>query len=850
MGRVTDELLKAIRRQVDENGIVVWYDPGGIYAEIANGLVIDDATIARYADSFLRLRYEVDELLDGERPRLLVYVPLSQAEAHEPLIELASLGVEMYPGAPSRPCNTRLSVVARPLFDEVAWKSVEKGVESGRVTLADLERLAERPTGMLSLIFGTAAPEVIALDFLSSEARDGEIDSKGAGRELLEVLSSHLGLPAQTANEGLSELRARLARHVLVSEMAAGLPGPMPAQLASVASAEPGPAREACAALSRTWRLRNDLTETFVAISRRTAAELSLVHAPFSFEELTSQEAFLELEERLQEEVERKLRNRADEPLISLGRSRQHSFWSRAQPEVAARWVLSATSGELIAAADRVAAELKAKPRSPAEILDAYTSDEHRWCVLDTLQRRLETLAYGFDWDGQHEALNELRHFAAGRFSQVGGELAEAFVRAFQTQGFAIHGRLRQRDVFKARVAPAVASGKTAYVLVDALRFEMAVELVSNLGAEFDPNLEYVLGSVPSITEIGMAALLPGAEDDVELVDAGGGKVGLKIGEAVLRDRAGRMAFLKSHAGAAVYETKLEDVLANRKAVSSGIANAELVVVTSQEIDLLCEQGNIALARNTMDTVVRDLRRGLGVLARHGVQTIIVTADHGYLFGEEAGTDMTIDPPGGETVDIHRRVWIGRGGAAHHSLVRLRASDIGWKGGLEIAAPWNMACFRAGGARAYFHGGLAPQEIAVPVAVLKVRSAPTSAAATPFSWDIKTGAKTISTRFLSVHVGGHVSQLFGAEAPRVRVEVRVGQLVVSTMLNADYGLSAAGDAVELALAEDGRTLRPNVVVCQLHEAVGQAETASVHLLDAVSGLELASLSAIAVRISL
>lgn len=850
MGRVTDELLKSIRRQVDENGIVVWYDAEGIYTEIANGLVIDDATIAHYTDSFLRLRYEVDELLDGERPRLLVYVPVRQAEAHEPLIELASMGVEMYPGAPSRPCNTRLSVVARPLFDEVVWKSVEKGVEAGNVTLADLDRLGERPTGMLSLIFGTAAPEVIALEFVSAEAHDQEISSKGAIGELVEVVNSHLGLASKPNGDAISELRARLARHVLVSELAERLPGPVPAPLASVSAAAPGPTREACAALSRTWRLRSDLAATFIAASRRVAGELSLAEVPFSFEELASQEAFLELEERLQGEVERNLRIHADETLTALARSRQHSFWSKAKPEVGARWVVSGTAGELIAAADRVTAELKASSRSAGEILDAYTSDETRWHVLDTLQRRLETLAFGFDWDQHHVALNELRHFAASRFAQVGGEFAEAFVRAFRAQGFSIPGRLRQRDVFKARVAPSVAAGKTAYVLVDALRFEMAEELVSNLGGEFDPNLEYVIGSVPSITEIGMAALLPGAEGDVELVDTGGGKVGLRIGEAVLRDRPGRMAFLKAHAGVAVYETKLEDVLANRKAVSSGIANADLVVVTSQEIDLLCEQGNIALARNTMDTVVRDLRRGLGVLARQGVQTIIVTADHGYLFGEEAGTDMTIDPPGGETIDIHRRVWIGRGGAAHPSLVRLKASDIGWKGNLEIASPWNMACFRAGGARAYFHGGLAPQEIVVPVAVLKVRSAPTTAATRPFSWDIKTGAKTISTRFLSVHVAGQVSQLFGAEAPRIRVEVRVGPMVVSTMLNADYGLSARGEAVEMALTEDGRTLRPNVVVCQLHEAVGQADAASIHLLDAVSGLELASLAAIPVRISL
>jgi hypothetical protein len=216
--------------------------------------------------------------------------------------------------------------------------------------------------------------------------------------------------------------------------------------------------------------------------------------------------------------------------------------------------------------------------------------------------------------------------------------------------------------------------------------------------------------------------------------------------------------------------------LANRRAVANGIAAADLVLVTSQEIDLLCEQGNIALARNTMDTVIRDLRRGFGVLARNGVETIVVTADHGYLFGEEAGTDLTIDSPGGDTVDLHRRVWVGRGGAANSACVRFKASDVGWAGDLEIVTPWNAACFKAGGSRAYFHGGLSPQEIVVPVALVKVRQVAAVTKDGGFQFDLVTGARAITSRIVSVQLQGRAKQkqIFGGAPPRVRVEVRVG----------------------------------------------------------------------------
>ena len=62
-----------------------------------------------------------------------------------------------------------------------------------------------------------------------------------------------------------------------------------------------------------------------------------------------------------------------------------------------------------------------------------------------------------------------------------------------------------------------------------------------------------------------------------------------------------------------------------------------------------------------MDGVLNDLRRGVRVLADLGVKTIVLAADHGHLFADEIGDDMKIEAPGGETADLHRRVWVGRG---------------------------------------------------------------------------------------------------------------------------------------------------------------------------------------------
>src|SRR2546428_230791 len=82
------------------------------------------------------------------------------------------------------------------------------------------------------------------------------------------------------------------------------------------------------------------------------------------------------------------------------------------------------------------------------------------------------------------------------------------------------------------------------------------------------------------------------------------GKLALEIGDVRMKDRKDRVNYLKAHAGAGVkvFEAKLEDLLPKPgKRVREGIESANLVLITSQEIDAMGEEDNISLARRTMD---------------------------------------------------------------------------------------------------------------------------------------------------------------------------------------------------------------------------------------------------------
>jgi hypothetical protein len=336
-------------------------------------------------------------------------------------------------------------------------------------------------------------------------------------------------------------------------------------------------------------------------------------------------------------------------------------------------------------------------------------------------------------------------------------------------------------------------------------------------------------------------------------VAAGGGKLALETGGKVIKDRKDRVAFLKDNAGVAVFDAKLEDLLPKpTKKVKEGIQNAELILITSQEIDELCEADNIAQARLQIDSVLSQLRRGVRVLADNGITGIVLVADHGHLFADEIGDDMKIESPGGQVEDLHRRVWVGVGGAAEPSYLRTSLASLGTDSEFDIATPWTFAVFKSkGGGRAYFHGGLSPQELIVPVVVMHSAAKP-PAPSTGIQWTLTPGTAKLTTRFFSVQIAGSESEssLFELEPPKVRIELRANKRCVSLPVSASYGFEDATGEVKLKIAEsDKKRIEPNTVTVMLTEEVTQ-KTVGVYLLDATTGAELAAPLTVDVAISM
>src|SRR5207237_1135066 len=178
-----------------------------------------------------------------------------------------------------------------------------------------------------------------------------------------------------------------------------------------------------------------------------------------------------------------------------------------------------------------------------------------------------------------HHGLEKLITKAQQRYTEVGSVLAKHFITQYQKAKHPITGLLRQRDIYEKQVKTHLGEGKVAYVWVDALRFEMARELCRLLTDDFKLEIQPAIGTMPTITEIGMAALLPKAHESAKVVAVGGGKLALEIAGEVIKDRKDRVAFLKEHAGVSVFDAKLDDLFPKpAKKIKEGIQNAQLTL--------------------------------------------------------------------------------------------------------------------------------------------------------------------------------------------------------------------------------------------------------------------------------
>src|SRR5690606_35559840 len=160
----------------------------------------------------------VEPLVDGDKPdALVVYIPgLAHDAKASVLMELEKAGMTWKPALKQLAKNVLLQKYTLGVDDEML-------PFSPKVSYVDLARAAagnsgaEPPSILKSIFHDASGNDGLLTAWLASDARDAEIISKDATRELTKLVKARLGLDL-VADSPLAKLRAIVLRFVLAGE--------------------------------------------------------------------------------------------------------------------------------------------------------------------------------------------------------------------------------------------------------------------------------------------------------------------------------------------------------------------------------------------------------------------------------------------------------------------------------------------------------------------------------------------------------------------------------------------------------------------------------------------------------
>lgn len=742
--RLHQHIASTLDRLLRERRVVVFYDlreefrpfldeldvVGTGVGDLPRVCIHDTLThVACFEGSFFALKAAVEPILAAPRLEpVLVYVPGYAKERlgklRAPATSNKAQGKDVWNVLFELDCAGKsyepsLRVLARnELRRRYTDGDIDEMLAPESLTYHDVVRFlldeggAGGSASLVKLVLGNGSSEELICRWLANEARDAELEAKQAAPELLKLVQASLGL--SLSNVSLAKARHQTLRYVLVNEFRSDLGGKAPSQLDVV----PAPPTEDELQRLRdvAERLRREHADVYSDIADGIERELNLPALKINADALGTIDTFRFEEAVLLEHAAKLIADAHYERALKLVLARRRSFWLDRSLGRLGQWETCRLIAELGREVARIRPLLKKGNGTPQSWVEGYASD---WYRADLAQRALESWVAKLE-DEPEPALEKALGLVRRNQEALLEEMTQGYTAVLAGAGWSVGGVLHQTRIYSELVEPV--RGRLAYFFVDAMRFEMAADLIEQLESAQELRLVPAVGALPSITPIGMAALLPGASSSFSVVDHKG-KLAARIGDTTMPGLAERMKYLKAVCPEAV-DVDLGELLQKpTRALEKRLADAPLVIVRSQSIDGLGEMDGGLLARQIMDTVIGNLARAVRKLARTGVEHFVITADHGHQFSIRKEEDMLMDKPGGDAVDQHRRCWAGRGGQTPAAASRVSGAELGYDTDLDFIFPKGLAVFRAGGDLAFHHGGPSLQEMIVPVVTLRIPSA-------------------------------------------------------------------------------------------------------------------------------
>ena len=258
-------------------------------------------------------------------------------------------------------------------------------------------------------------------------------------------------------------------------------------------------------------------------------------------------------------------------------------------------------------------------------------------------------------------------------------------------------------------------SKQTAILIIDALRYEMGMELFGLIEDKINKSIIPMISTVPTITEFGMAALLPNGGAKLNI---GYDKDGFKIFDGnfniPLNNKQDRIKYFLNQAGTLGLVKNLNELVDEpNSSLRKMFEGKSRILIYSNEID---EAGHIEDSSiQLFPILINRINVAINKLLDIGIERILITADHGFLLTSGLEDWMKIDIKKDMDCIAKKRRFIISKNKIEGNYITKGSYSVNHNGNLYFNFTRGINVFSAVGGSKFLHGGVSIQELLIPV---------------------------------------------------------------------------------------------------------------------------------------
>lgn len=349
------------------------------------------------------------------------------------------------------------------------------------------------------------------------------------------------------------------------------------------------------------------------------------------------------------------------------------------------------------------------KLNTPEEYVQNYVNEYY---LMDMFYRRaLEAYHELVTLDIPIEAvINEAKRQLDQEYAKMANVMNLEWLTCVKEKGEAFKGVTleRQENFYRTEGDGSV---KQVVIVSDALRYEVAVELMQQLAKEKHiATLTPYLSILPTETKYCKPALLPHQSLELQGTD-------MLVDGAVLTTTEQRTAHLSNYKDGAVC-MRYEEVMNGDMSAMRELFKRPLVYIFHDTIDEASHSQSpfevIAACRKAIEQLTVLVRR---LHASWNVANVLLTADHGFIYNDLKFEEKDKHSITEEALEKKTRYYLTCDNREVDGIVKFPLEEVsGMKGaGLFIAVPEGTNRLAAPGGYNFAHGGASLQEMIIPV---------------------------------------------------------------------------------------------------------------------------------------